>query len=168
MISMLKLDYFDLSIFKGLGPGELRLINSLLELCEFTENVKIFDQGQLATYLFILLKGEVTVRFKPYDGPELIVAHIEPGGVFGWSAALGHNSYTSSAVAIVDCEVARIRGDQLHKLCQDNPDMGVIILERLAGVIAERLRSTYNQILTILTKGMDLNDECRRRLTKNE
>lgn len=165
---MLKLDYFDLSIFKGLAPGELRLIDSLLELCEFAKDVKIFDQGQLATYLFILLKGEVHVQFKPYDGPELTVARILPGGVFGWSAALGHSSYTSSAVAIVDCEVARIRGDHLHQLCQENPEMGVVILERLAGVIAERLRSTYNQILTILTNGMDLNDECRRRLAKNE
>jgi CRP-like cAMP-binding protein len=108
------------------------------------------------------------VRFKPYDGPELTVARILPGGVFGWSAAMGHNTYTSGAVATQECEVVRIRGDRLHQLCQDHPEIGVVVLERLAGVIAERLRSTYNQILTILTNGMDLNDEVRRRLMKNE
>lgn len=168
MFSMLKQDFSDLSIFQGLDQGELRLIDPLIELCAFEKDVKIFDQGQMATFLFILLKGEVLVRFKPYDGPELTVARILPGGVFGWSAAMGHSSYTSGAIATADSEVARIRGDRLHQLCQDHPEIGVVILERLAGVIAERLRSTYNQILTILTTGMDLNEECRRRLPKNE
>lgn len=168
MISMLKQDYIHLSIFKGLEPGELHLVDPLLELCVFEKDVKIFDQGQMATFLFILLRGEVQVRFKPYDGPELTVARILPGGVFGWSAAMGHSSYTSGAVATQNCEVVRIRGDRLHQLCKDHPEIGVVILERLAGVIAERLRSTYNQILTILTNGMDLDDECRRRLSKNE
>jgi CRP-like cAMP-binding protein len=165
---MLKQDYVELSIFKGLDASELRLIDPLLELCFFGKDVKIFDQGQLATFLFILLRGEVHVRFKPYDGPELTVARIAPGGVFGWSAAMGHSAYTSGAVAIQDSEVIRIRGDRLYQLCQDHPEIGVVILERLAGVIAERLRSTYNQILTILTTGMDLDEDYRRRLAKHE
>lgn len=168
MFSMLKQSYFDLSIFNGLNQSELRLINPLLELCVYEKDVKIFDQGQLASFLFILFKGEVLVRFKPYDGPELTVARILAGGVFGWSAAMGHSSYTSSAVASQDCKVVRLRGDRLHQLCEDHPEIGLVILERLAGVIAERLHSTYNQILTILTNGMDLNDEYRRRLIKNE
>jgi CRP/FNR family cyclic AMP-dependent transcriptional regulator len=76
---MLTQGYINLSIFSGLDRGELRLIDPLLELCALYKDVRIFDRGQLATFLFILLKGEVLVRFKPYDGPILTVARILPG-----------------------------------------------------------------------------------------
>ena len=49
----------------------------------------VFEQGQLSDYLYILTSGKVIIRYKPYDGPPLTVATIGPGGVFGWSAALG-------------------------------------------------------------------------------
>jgi CRP/FNR family transcriptional regulator, cyclic AMP receptor protein len=161
---MLKQESTHLSIFEGFGQAELALINPLLEAVSFKKEEIIFEQGQLAVYLFILLRGEVVVRFKPYDGPSLDVTHIFAGGVFGWSAALQRGSYTSSAIALEDGLAARIRGDKLRHLCETHPDIGVIVLERLASVIAERLRSTHAKVLSMLTEGMDLNDNCRRRL----
>ncbi len=165
---MLKQDMVNLPIFEGLDPEALNWIEPMLDLCTFAKDDRIFNQGQPATFLYIVVSGEVNVRFKPYDGPELSVARILPGGVFGWSAALGHNAYTSSAVAVEFCEAARIHGDQLHRLCQERPEIGVVVLERLAGVIAERLRSTYSQILSILTKGMDLKHTSNRRIEPHE
>jgi CRP/FNR family transcriptional regulator, cyclic AMP receptor protein len=152
-----------LSIFEGLAPMEMQQVNSLLEVCSFEPGAVIFEQGQFAAYLYILLKGEVVVQFKPYDGPVLTVAHILPDGVFGWSAALRRSSYTSGAIAGTQIEAARLRGDQLHQLCERRPDIGVVVLERLAGVIAERLCSTHTQIMDLLSNGMELSPENRRR-----
>ena len=168
MISMLNQESIHLSIFEGLDPAAMRLIDPMLEVCSFHQDESIFEQGQTATYLYILLQGEVIIRFKPYDGPALTVAHIEQGGVFGWSSALGRDSYTSGAVAVQDSRATRLRGDQLHKLCEQRPEIGVVVLERLASVIAERLQSTHAQILSILTEGMELNNEWRKRLAKND
>jgi CRP-like cAMP-binding protein len=168
MGTMLKQDCSKLPIFAGLAPAEMHLVEPLLDLSCFQANETIFEQGQIATFLYILLRGEVVVRFKPYDGPPLTVAHIVPGGVFGWSAALGRSAYTSGAEAVTEIEAVCIRGDRLYQLCQDRPEIGVVILERLASVIAERLRSTHTQILSILASGMSLNEECRKRLAKND
>ncbi len=128
----------------------------LLEPVDLAKNEVIFEQGRIADHLYILLEGEVVVNFKPYDGPQLTVAHIHPGGVFGWSAILGRQVYTSIALAAVDSVAIRMRGEELRSLCEEKPQTGLAILERLAGVIAERLNSTHAQIFTMLTESMDL------------
>ena len=129
---------------------------SLLEPVNLAQNEVIFEQGRIAEHLYILLEGEVVVNFKPYDGPQLTVAHIHSGGVFGWSAILGRQVYTSIALAAVDSVAIRMRGEELRSLCEEKPQTGLAILERLAGAIAERLNSTHAQIFTMLTKSMDL------------
>lgn len=166
MGAMLKQDIKQIAIFEGFSRSEMRMIEPLIDVFPFRKEDRLFEQGQLASFLFILLSGEIVVRFKPYDGPEIDVARILPGGVFGWSAALRRSSYTSGAIAVADGEAARIRGDQLRQLCEVHPEIGVVLLERLASVIAERLRNTHAQILAMLSEGMELNSECRRRLSR--
>jgi len=157
-----------LAVFESLALKDMKWIIPLVEACSFSPAEIIFEQGQVAIFLYILLKGEVLVHFKPYDGPTLTVAHIRAGCVFGWSAALGRTSYTSGATAVEASEAIRLRGDKLRSLCEQRPEIGVVVLDQLAGIIAERLRSTHGQILSMLTEGMALSAEWRERLTKND
>jgi CRP-like cAMP-binding protein len=62
--------------------------------------------------------------------------------------------YTSSAVALEDSQLLSIRGQVLRRLCETHPKTGVVILERLAEVIAERLRSTHEHVVEMLRQGM--------------
>lgn len=164
---MFRQQYAHLSIFEGLSGEQIAILSPLLEICNFSQDELIFQQGQDAAYLYILLSGEVIIRYKPYDGPPLTVSRINPGGVFGWSAALGREVYTSAAVAAGPCAAYRVNGQKLQQLCERHPDTGAVLLERLAGVITERLRTTHNQILTILSQGLDLdNGNCSQRNEK--
>ncbi len=144
-----------LQIFQGLSPSELDLVDSITEHIRLPKDQVIFEQGQRASHLYILQEGQVVIRFKPYDGPPLTVARIEPGGVFGWSAALHRDTYTSSAVAEMDSEAFCIPAASLYWLCDQCPDTGNVVLQRLAKVVSERLRSTHTPILNILRHGMD-------------
>jgi CRP-like cAMP-binding protein len=144
------------SLFKDLSSADLYELEPLFELVNFPQNQAIFEQGRNADYLYILLEGEVVVNFKPYDGPELTVGRIRPGGVFGWSAILGRQVYTSIALAAVESSAIRIPGAELRDLCEGKPHTGLAILEKLAAGIAERLNSTHNQIYTMLVESMDL------------
>ncbi len=140
---------------KGVSAEDLALLAEKFERCEYPAQEMIFAQGDPAMHLYILRQGEVAIRFKPYDGEELTVSTIKPGGVFGWSAALGRHRYTSGALCTHESEVYRIRGADLHQLCLDHPQAGVVILERLATVIAERLRNTHEQVITLLWQGVN-------------
>jgi len=155
--------YAQLSIFNGLSEDQFDLLKPILELRKFKNNQVVFEQGEDAEYLYILTKGRVAVRYKPYDGPELTVAHIQPGGVFGWSSALGRDTYSSAAICEDISQALRISGQRLHQLCEQYPDTGVELLERLASVIAERLRSTHTEVLTMLSQGIELNGKSSKK-----
>lgn len=157
---MLREHYTHLSIFEGLDSAQIELLSPYFEEMCLPEGGIIFEQGEVADCLYILLEGEVEVRYKPYDGPPLTVAHITPGGVFGWSAALGRQVYTSGALAWRDCRMVRVRKDSLRRLCECSPQTGGVLLDRLAGVIAERLRNTHATILEMLSQGIDTSGNC--------
>jgi len=161
---MFNQDYARLSIFAGLDDKQISQLLPYMVECQFSRDAMIFEQGNPAEFLYILLTGEVAVIFKPYDGPPLTVARIGPGGVFGWSAALGREAYTSEARTLQDCVAYRIRGDNLSAICAKYPATGRCLLERLAGSIDERLRSSHTQILGILSPCRDV----EKRIEYNE
>jgi CRP-like cAMP-binding protein len=124
----------------------------------------------------------VAIRFKPHDGEIIHVTDIHDGDVFGWSAALGRQEYTSCALSTSDdvfgwsaalgrqeytscalstsdSEMVCIRGKDLREICTSQPEIGVVILERLAAVIAERLRNTHTQVVDLLWQSVNENDK---------
>ena len=165
---MFRQGYAQLSIFTGLDDNQISQLSQFIEECQFPKDTVIFEQNQSADRLYILLSGEVAIRYKPYDGPPLFVARIEPGGVFGWSAALQRDAYTSSALTAQDSAVYCIHRDNLATLCFEYPETGWVFLERLASVIAERLRSTHSQVLKILTQRIETDKRFSSRRIPND
>lgn len=143
-----------LPLFQGLTPSEMKLVISRFEDIAFPAEHVVFHQGDPADKLYVVISGRVAIRFKPDDGDVLDVAEVERNGVFGWSSVLGRQSYTSSAICLEACEAVYVRGDVLRKLCETHAETGVIILERLAEVIAERLRSTHAHVVDLLQRGI--------------
>jgi len=143
-----------LDLFGGLAPEELEMLAGFFHPERYAAQQVIFRQGDPADKLHILLTGEIEILLKPYDGEKLMVAAISPGGIFGWSAALGRRQYTSDAVAVVEGEGLSIRGKALRAFCQAHPKSGVVLLERLAEVISSRLRNTHQKVLELLQSNL--------------
>ncbi len=144
----------NLFLFRDLSPEHLHLLRPLFSPCEFSSDSILFEQGDPAENLFAVVSGEVVINFTPDDGPISAVAHVRPGSIVGWSAALGSRRYTSSAVCTMYTQLLRVRGDDLRRLCVQHPATGEVILDRLATVIAERLHSTHDLVLSLLQLGL--------------
>jgi CRP-like cAMP-binding protein len=148
-------DPFDqISLFQALNPTQRNLLRPLVITCEFAAGEVLFEQGDPADYLYLVASGEVLIRYKPDDGPAIMLSRVRQGGLVGWSAALGNHAYTSEAECASDAQLLRLRGEDLRVICQMYPDLGACILELLADMIAERLRSTHEQIIELLKQGM--------------
>ncbi len=166
---MFRQDLDQLTIFQGMSRDQIKALDPIMELCEFPANCLIFEQGQLADYLYILIEGEVQINYKPYDGPpSLEVSRIARGGIFGWSAAMRHEVYTSSAITLEKSQAYRITSERLHQLCSKSPETGIILMKRIATAIAKRLDSTHGQILAILMEGVDLEGDCLRKFNDDD
>jgi toluene monooxygenase system ferredoxin subunit len=143
-----------LPLFQGLASEEIDLLAGLFQREAYAAGTTIFAQGDAADRLYVLISGRVAIRFKPHDGEVLTISEVEEGNVFGWSAVLGRDAYTSCAVCTEDSQALSIHGDVLRRLCETHPETGVVILERLAGVIAERLRNTHTLVVELLREGI--------------
>lgn len=155
---MKPIDLSHFVFFQGMEPEQLELVTPLVETCRFSSGDTIFEQNEYAEFLYFIRTGEIAINFTPHDGDMIPVTKIQSGGIFGWSSVLGRALYTSAATCVQDCHCYRIRGKELQKLCEEHPTTGIIILERLAAVVAERLSSTNTQIVQLLSKSMEPDD----------
>jgi len=146
--------YTHLAFFTGLSSEEIRLLAPYFAPQTWVAGTVVFEQGDFADYLYLVVTGELTIRYKPDDGPIMNLTRIQPGGIFGWSAAMGNPTYTSGAVCALDSEVLRIRGVDLRMLCEKHPEFGEVILNRLSAIIAERQRKQQSRVNSMLANGM--------------
>ena len=146
------------ALIEGFSNDHLEILKPIIEDVRYETDQVVFNQGDAAEYLYFVLDGKVSIRFKPEDGPELMVSEVEQGGVFGWSSALGSHSYTSSAICTDSALFIRLECKDLKDICQEHPETGILILNRLAGVIAQRLRGTHEQVVALLHQGLNGNN----------
>ena len=164
--AMLTAEFCKFPIFEGLSPAKLEWLARQFEQQVLPANQTIFRQGDPADYLYLLSSGKVIIRYKPYDGPPLTVATIQPGEVFGWSAVLGRHIYTSAAVTLEQSRLYRIQGSRLQTVCDECPETGAMLYQRLAKVASEHKKHmhTEGELLRVLTSNLDKNGECYRRI----
>ena len=153
---MSEIPFDQIPLFNDLSNSQLALLKPLFHLCDCQVDEVIFEQGDIAKYLFIVIDGSVAIRYKPDDGPKLDVTRIQPGGVFGWSAAFGSGFYTSGASCLTDCKLLRVQGRKLKQLRENHPETGILILERLAAIVAKRLKGSkeHAQVMAFLEHGL--------------
>lgn len=141
-------------LFKGLSPEQREQLRGVFIPCDCYGETMLFKQGDPADQLYLVVSGEIAITYKTEDGAYITVVRVGAGGVVGWSAALGNRFYTSSAICTEYTQMLRVRGEILREICKQNPDTGILILDRLAMIIAERLHNTREQVVTLLRQGL--------------
>jgi CRP-like cAMP-binding protein len=138
----------------SIGKDFMQLLNPFFEPFQCEVGTLVLKQGTPADYLYLVTKGKVDISYKPYDGSTMTVSHVEAGGLFGWSAVVGSENYTSSAVAIEPLEAMRIRGSDIRKYCREHPDQAPLILEQLALSVSSRWQHANEQVKIMLSQIM--------------
>ena len=149
-----------LAIFKSFNLIQLKLLQPFMDFCSFPPDMVIFHQGERANNFYILTSGEIALHFKPYDGPTLTITKLTSVDVFGWSAALGHSSYSAGAIANSNVKLIRLQAENLQKLCAIDQETTALFLDCLVSVISGKLNNSHQEILTLFSKGLNLNYDC--------
>ena len=135
---------------KDLNSRQLELLLPLFETFTCPPQTVIFEQGGRADYLYLIVMGNALIQYKPYDGPPIILSRLKPGDAFGWSAAVGHPTYSSAILSSEPLEAVRISRMNLIRLCREHPNTSSIILNRLANGVSGRWKDARIQVKTML------------------
>ena len=150
-------------LFKDVDNYILQLLEPLFEPYACPAGTVIFEQGDPAHYLFLILNGSVEMLYKPYDGPQITITNLPQGSIIGWSAVIGNATYTSGAVCKEDCNTIRMSSRDLHKLCAREPEAGRIILDLLAESVSSRWQDAQSQIQVLLNNTVSARKHAKSR-----
>jgi len=97
----------------------------------------VFREGDRSTEMYIVQDGRVALS-KTWAGEDRVVAVLEPGDFFGENALLEDQPREISARAVTDCRLLRIDHATFDRIVQENPEIAIRMLRKLARRLRER------------------------------
>jgi len=98
----------------------------------FENGELIYNEGELATGAYVVLRGKVKLVANSADGKALILRIARPGEMVSLSAALSERGNDTSAEAVEPTSVMFISTANLNRLMETTPDMGFHFAQELS------------------------------------
>jgi (2Fe-2S) ferredoxin/signal-transduction protein with cAMP-binding, CBS, and nucleotidyltransferase domain len=140
---MISLDFLGkVSVFKGLAEDQLTIIQECCSEKGFSHGDKLFDEGDEASHLWIVMEGQVDLRFElPGRSTSMknTITTISKTKTFGWSSLVVPNEYALSAYcATRKCTVVKVEKECLFNLFEKNARLGYVTMSNLSEIIGKR------------------------------
>src|SRR5690242_10652929 len=152
-------------LFSVLSEDEMNELAERLQYAPFARGDVITKQGNIAHWLYIIMFGEVDVRYEPPNAAPQTVSTLRAGQFFGEMALLTGDARSATVVAKTDVECYRLDGKSFQGLLLGRPE----IAEGIARVIAsrrpelEKVREVYTtQPMAVPTEQADILTRIRR------
>ena len=139
----------ELELFVGLPDRALTAIAAVAEMRRYAPGEIIFSPEQASEWAFLLLRGSVRLTMHASSLPEPVtLASLEtPGQTFGFSTVVGQGHHNSSAEAVTAVEAVAINGPLFLGYLEKDPEVGFIVMRRVARAVSRRLATLRRQLL---------------------
>jgi len=115
----------------------------------FTRGETIFREHQRHERIYWIVDGVVTLEMSPsHAGPKAVLT-VGTGDLLAWSAFLGNQRMTTTAIASTDVQLIGFDSDQARQLCGENYEIGYRFLQFVAEALSRRLVATRLQLLDL-------------------
>ncbi len=139
-------------IFSTADGADIDKIASLCHVTDYEPGSTVFMQGEYGAQIHLIADGQVAlVRSVNTGGREgsMTIDILGKGRGLGWSSILCDPcSVSVSAICQKQTRMVCISGNDLRTLLEANHDLGFKVMDRLAQVVGNRLRSAYGAIDT--------------------
>ncbi|GGE98368.1 Crp/Fnr family transcriptional regulator [Flavobacterium limi] len=98
----------------------------------FDKNEIVFEEGNLPTYYYQIIAGEVKMSNYNDEGREFIQGIFYKEQSFGEPPLFLNQKYPANAIAVEECEVFMLSKSNFMKLLEENPAISLKIIENLA------------------------------------
>jgi CRP-like cAMP-binding protein len=134
--------------FVELTSPQLKKLADIASLCKVKANEYLFLEGGKEDYLYVVLEGQMAVEIHVPTRGCVRIFTAEPLDIVGWSSMTPVvRQRTASARALLPTRLVSLHSESLHKLSDEDHDLGYMIMKRVANVAASRLLTTRLQLL---------------------
>jgi hypothetical protein len=139
----------NLSMFGGLGDGELRKIARLFVQKLYRPGEFVFSKGDSSGEAYIVLRGKINIQLERDATP---VAQLTDGKIFGELAFLDGSPRSAFAAAAQPSILLVVQRSAFSELVRREPNLGMVVMRNLAVDLAAKLRHADSS-LTAAPKG---------------
>ena len=127
-------------------PRHVDKLAALARDIRFDRNHIIFREGDECSEFYLIVTGLVALEIAA-PGHTFRVQTLFAGHELGWSAVLMGSGKHFQARTLERVEALAFEGSELLAACREDPAFGFAFMQRLLGVVAERLQATRLQLL---------------------
>jgi len=130
-----------LDLFAGMDAAEVEVVKDMLERRSYARGEIVFREGDPGQQLFVIARGEASVRIRPPGATrDIRLVTFAPGTVFG-EVALLDTEVRSASVQADDALVCYVlEQEKFRQLAASHPAIAVTLLRNLGRELSNRLR----------------------------
>jgi CRP/FNR family transcriptional regulator, cyclic AMP receptor protein len=127
-------------------PGAIEKLAALAKEIRFDRDQIMFREGDECSEFYLIVTGLVALEIAA-PGHTFRVQTLFAGDELGWSALLMGSGKHFQARTLDRVDALAFEGEELLAACRDDTRFGFMLMQRLLGVVAERLQATRLQLL---------------------
>ncbi|MCA9704399.1 MAG: cyclic nucleotide-binding domain-containing protein [Myxococcales bacterium] len=134
---------------QGCDPQGLRAMAELGHIERFAADAVIFEAGDPATELRLVVSGRVALSFQHPGTPVRTLGSVSRGDLLGWSALREGGHWTLGARTTKPTRCLTFPGEELRALCEHDHAFGYCLMRYAFEVVAQRLADARVQLLDL-------------------
>jgi CRP-like cAMP-binding protein len=128
-------------LFQGLSAAHLEKIAAIGAPHTYAEDAVIFRQGSAGDALYVIVSGQLEIRFDQPEGGSRTALFMGAGQVIGEMALLDQGPRSATVAAVGGAaQVIRIGSEDFMRLCQQDTAIGFALMRNLAMDLSFKLR----------------------------
>ncbi|MEJ5342381.1 MAG: Crp/Fnr family transcriptional regulator [Thermogutta sp.] len=132
--------------FAKISEESLKEIAMMAEERSYPAGLQLFNEGDPADYLNIIVEGGVQIQYQLGNGEKRTVDTLVPGDILVWSALIEPYRTTAIGTTSKPTKVIAIKAKPLRELCDRDPMVGYQLTREIAKLLAHRLESARVQL----------------------
>lgn len=148
-------------IFQDLDMDEVAAVSEIMTAISYQANQVIMEEGAQGHSMFVIGRGEIkvnkalTMKFGHDDFREtektLSILRAEDYVVFGEMSLVTDSERSASVTTRTECILYEITRERFLKLARSRPNLGFKVTFRLAELLAQRLKSSVDDVIRLTT-----------------
>jgi CRP/FNR family cyclic AMP-dependent transcriptional regulator len=135
--------------FSGITEEGLKQIAMIAEEKSVPSNTRTFNEGDPATHMLIIVKGEINIEFLLGNGELRVVDTMGEGDLLGWSSLIEPYKMTANGTTVKNTDLIRIDAVKLRQLCEKDVSLGYRLVLQIAKLLAHRLEGARVQLAVV-------------------
>ncbi|MGB8651448.1 MAG: cyclic nucleotide-binding domain-containing protein [Mycobacteriales bacterium] len=134
--------------FAGLDDAAIALLAGCAVNVHFGPGELLFREGEAADRFFVLRRGRVAIEVHSPTGG-IVLDTADDGDVVGWSWLVPPHRWVFDARAVTSTSALALDAVCLRGKCDSDPALGYALMQRVSGVMYERLQAARIRLLDL-------------------